>query len=65
MSPGPYGASGPKPMAGVTQRRRSNSANALSVRERRDSPPGPSKLGPGLAPSRAPSPGPDSPGLAM
>lgn len=52
MSPGPYGAGGmQKPMTPVSQRRRSNSAGALGVRERRNSPPGPSPLrGAGPAP---------------
>ena len=45
MSPGPYGGrNGPPPMAAVT-RRRSNSAS--NSREKRNSPAGPSKLGPG------------------
>jgi len=51
MSPGPYGPGGArKPVMPAGQRRRSNSAT--NVRERRDSPPGPSKLGPGPGPLR-------------
>ncbi|RVX66595.1 hypothetical protein B0A52_09346 [Exophiala mesophila] len=57
MSPGPYGGrGGPAPMGGNQSRRRSNSASAMSVRDRRNSPPGPSNLrqgstaqGPGIA----------------
>ena len=45
QSPGPYGAAGPLPMPSAPMRRRSNSASAFQ--ERRMSPPGPSKLGPG------------------
>ncbi|KAJ4527989.1 hypothetical protein HRR83_000740 [Exophiala dermatitidis] len=44
MSPDPYGGRGPAPMA-VVNRRRSNSAS--NFRDRRNSPVGPSKLGPG------------------
>jgi hypothetical protein len=44
MSPGPYGGrGGPPPMAGVVNKRRSNSAS--NVRDKRNSPIGPSKLG--------------------
>ena len=50
QSPGPYGARGPMPMAGQ-QRRRSNSASAMNVQDRRMSPPGPSNLGPGGRPA--------------
>ncbi|KIW62522.1 hypothetical protein PV04_10689 [Phialophora macrospora] len=47
MSPGPYGGrNGPPPMAAVT-RPRSNSAS--NVRDKRNSPVGPSKLRPGMA----------------
>jgi hypothetical protein len=57
MSPGPYGGrGGPAPMGGDGSRRRSNSASALNVRDRRNTPPGPSNLrqgtssqGPGIA----------------
>lgn len=45
QSPGPYGAAGPLPMPSAPQRRRSNSAS--NFQDRRMSPPGPSKLGPG------------------
>lgn len=45
MSPGPYGGrGGPAPMGAHQSRRRSNSASAMSVRDRRNSPPGPSNL---------------------
>jgi hypothetical protein len=69
QSPGPYGASGPMPMAAI-QRRRSNSASALSLRDKRMSPPGPSNLGPGGRPGMqgGPYPGgmrPMSPGIAL
>ncbi|KEF55072.1 uncharacterized protein A1O9_08725 [Exophiala aquamarina CBS 119918] len=57
MSPGPYGGrGGPPPMGGTNSRRRSNSASAANVRDRRNTPPGPSNLrqgtssqGPGIA----------------
>jgi hypothetical protein len=60
MSPGPYGGGAqPGKMVAANQRRRSNSANALDVRERRNTPPGPSPLGgtappPGWIPPRRP-----------
>lgn len=45
MSPGPYGGrGGPPSMGGEKTRRRSNSASALNVRDRRNTPPGPSNL---------------------
>lgn len=63
MSPGPYGAGARKPDMPVSQRRRSNSAGALGVQTRRNSPPGPSPLGdiPGWRPPqpmKRPSPPP-------
>lgn len=44
MSPGPVAP----PQIDVNQRRRSKSASARAVQDRRASPPGPSKLGPGV-----------------
>ena len=60
MSPGPYGGGArPGKMVAANQRRRSNSVSALDVRERRNTPPGPSPLGgsappPGWVPPRRP-----------
>ncbi|OAP53776.1 hypothetical protein AYL99_12019 [Fonsecaea erecta] len=45
MSPGPYGVRGGPPPMAAANRPRSNSAS--NVREKRNSPAGPSKLGPG------------------
>lgn len=59
MSPGPYGAGGPVPMA-VDQRRRSNSVNALPPKSINTSPTGPSKLGPAQSTIAD-----DGPGLAI
>lgn len=59
MSPGPYGGgpAGVKPPPSVGQRRRSNSASAMSVRDKRNSPPGPSPLANGQSYQPLPPPG--------
>ncbi|KAL9619072.1 MAG: hypothetical protein Q9160_006248 [Pyrenula sp. 1 TL-2023] len=59
MSPGPYGGGpgGVKPPPAVGQRRRSNSTGAVSVRDKRNSPPGPSPLAKGQSSQPLPPPG--------
>ncbi len=61
MSPGPYGGGKPPgKIVAANQRKRSSSTGAVDVRERRNSPPGPSPLGgiaaagPGWPPPRRP-----------